>query len=250
MRSPSNSILPSVPSGLLLINKPRGWRSFDVVRYFQQMTSMKKIGHSGTLDEAATGLMILAFGKDTATLNTLLNYPKTYLFRMVLGAVSDTLDAQGSKWSWSWLDLNSISEELVVAYIQERFSGSIDQVPPIYSCLKKDGKRLHEYARKGLEVSIEPRKITIHSLRLISLIKQSYHPQMLFEVTCSSGTYIRSLSRDLGACFGAKAYLADLCRSSIGPFHFSQACPPRAIKTIQDLKKRLISSQVIRQSSL
>jgi tRNA pseudouridine55 synthase len=243
MINPSKLLLPSVPSGLLLINKPRGWRSFDVVRYFQQMTAMKKIGHSGTLDEAATGLMILAFGKDTPYLTTLLNYPKTYLFRMVLGAVSDTLDAEGSKWSWSRVDSESINEEILRTYIKERFSGTIDQVPPIFSCLKKGGKRLHEYARKGQDVSIEPRKITLHSLRLIALVKQSYFPQLIFEVNCSSGTYIRSLSRDLGACFGLKAYLADLCRSTIGPFHFSQAYPPRAIKTIPELKSRLISSQ-------
>jgi len=243
MNPSSKSILPTVPGGLLLINKPRGWRSFDVVRYFQQMTSMKKIGHSGTLDEAATGLMILAFGKDTSALNTLLNYSKSYLFRMTLGASSDTLDAHGSKWSWSKLELNDISEELIQYHIQTKFQGMIDQVPPIYSCLKKEGKRLHEYARKGVEISIEPRKITIHSLSLISLIKQSYQPHMLFEVSCSSGTYIRSLCRDLGACFGVRAYLADLCRTSIGPFHFSQACPPRSVKSLQDLKNRLISAQ-------
>lgn len=245
MTLPSKPVLPTIPSGLLLINKPQGWRSFDIVRYFQHMTSMKKIGHSGTLDEAATGLMILAFGKDTSSLNTLLNYPKTYLFRMVLGAASDTLDSQGSKWTWSKVCLEDITEEHLKHCIKEKFTGTIDQIPPIFSCLKKDGKRLHEYARKGQDIAIEARKITIHSLRLIALIKQSYYPQLVFEVNCSSGTYIRSLARDLGACFGLKAYLADLCRSSIGPFHFSQALPPRAIKSISELKQRLISSQSI-----
>ncbi len=241
MRNQPGETTCAVPGGLLLVNKPKGWRSFDVVRYFQRLTRMKKIGHSGTLDEPATGLMILAFGKDTKALTSLLNYPKKYLFRMVFGAASDTLDRAGLKWSYSGLPWHSITEEAIRSCIKEKFTGEIEQIPPIYSCLKQDGKRLHEYARKGESVTIPSRKIQLYDFRLISYIPQAYYPQAVFSVRCSSGTYIRSLARDLGAGFNTRAHLADLCRVAIGSYHFSQACAPGHIRSLEELKSHLIS---------
>ncbi len=234
-RKESNHLL-TIPHGILLINKPRGWKSFDIVRYFQHLTKMRKIGHSGTLDEQATGLMILAFGRDTPRLTHLLTYPKTYVFRMVFGASSETLDAAGKHWSFSSVSDKLLTEELLQDTIKNHFTGEIDQIPPMYSCLKKEGKRLHEYARKGIELDLEPRKITLYDMQLVALVKNSYYPQAILEVNCSSGTYIRSLVRDLAQKIGHTAYLASLCRTRIGPYHFSRAVPPQAITSIEELK--------------
>ena len=124
-RKSFNATNLTIPHGLLLINKPRGWRSFDIVRYFQRIAQMRKIGHSGTLDEQATGLMILGFGRDTTFLSDLLACKKTYIFRMIFGAISDTLDGAGKQWSFGSSLRDQITAEKIKQCIQKKFRGEV-----------------------------------------------------------------------------------------------------------------------------
>ena len=200
---------------VLLINKPYDWTSFDVVRRIRNLIKVKKIGHAGTLDPLATGLLILCTGKYTKKINEYMAREKEYAGTIVLGATTPTYDLESIPENLK--DCSHITSQQV-AEAATRFTGEIMQVPPIYSAIKKEGKRAYEFARKGHDIQLEPRKISI------SEFSTTYNnPEVKFKIVCSTGTYIRSLANDLGAALGCGGYLSELCRTRIGEFELKDA---------------------------
>lgn len=213
-----NSVLS--PDGFLLINKPAGITSHDVVNIARKKLGIKKIGHAGTLDPMATGLLILGVGKATKKLGTLIGLPKTYEAEITLGATSTTDDKEGEI-----KDLRNKNDNLQIPTDEEimraikKFTGEQEQMPPAFSALKINGKRAYKIARQGGTPELKPRKITVYELKL-----NSYN-YPLISLTCnvSSGTYIRSLARDIGKELGTGGYLSKLCRTSIGKYKIDGA---------------------------
>jgi tRNA pseudouridine55 synthase len=193
---------------VLLIDKPYDWTSFDVVRRIRRLVRIKKIGHAGTLDPLATGLLILCTGKYTKKINEYMAREKEYTGTIVLGARTPTYDLESEPVDFK--EISSISA-VDIQHAAAQLTGEIMQVPPIYSAIKKDGKRAYELARRGREVELQPRKINVYAF------ETSYNPpEVNFRIVCSTGTYIRSLAHDLGGILGCGGYLSSLCRTRIG----------------------------------
>lgn len=201
---------------VLLIDKPLQWTSFDVVRKLRTLIKIKKIGHAGTLDPLATGLLIVCTGKFTKRINEYMAQEKEYTGTITLGATTPTYDLESEPENFKSTD--AIGEAAIKA-ATALFTGTIQQVPPAHSAIKKDGKRVYELARKGIEVKLEPRTITIKEFEITSI----HMPLVAFRVVCSTGTYIRSLANDFGAALGCGAHLSKLCRTRIGNFNVADA---------------------------
>jgi len=207
---------PFAEGQALLIDKPLDWTSFDVVRKLRGMVKTKKVGHAGTLDPLATGLLIVCTGKYTKKINEYMAQEKEYTGSITLGATTPTFDLESEPGNFK--DCSGITLETVQQAIV-RFTGPIEQVPPIHSAIKKDGQRVYELARKGKEVKLDPRPVTIHAFEIAGFNPPVVH----FRVVCSTGTYIRSLANDLGAALGCGGYLSSLRRTRIGSFRVEQA---------------------------
>ncbi len=201
---------------VLLINKPLQWTSFDAVRKIRNLIRIKKVGHAGTLDPLATGLLIICTGRFTKKINEYMAQEKEYTGTFTLGATTPTYDLESAPENFKSTD--HIDEELLKIKT-EQFMGEIMQVPPAHSAIKVDGKRVYELARQGKEVKLEPRKITIKEFEITKVEMPMVH----FKVVCSTGTYIRSLANDFGAALGCGAYLSSLCRTRIGSFLLDDA---------------------------
>lgn len=201
---------------VLLINKPLHWTSFDVVRKIRNRIKIKKVGHAGTLDPLATGLLIVCTGKFTKKINEYMAQEKEYTGTITLGATTPTYDLESEPENFKSMD--DINAEKIHAGTLP-FTGEIQQVPPAHSAIKKGGKPVYLLARKGKEVKLEPRNIYIKEF-LITTIEL---PVVHFKVTCSTGTYIRSLANDFGAALGCGGYLSSLCRTRIGKFTLSES---------------------------
>jgi len=204
---------------VLLIDKPLGWTSFDVVRKLRHLIRIKKIGHAGTLDPLATGLLIVCTGKFTKRINEFMAQEKEYTGTITLGAVTPSYDLETEPTDHQ--DIGAITLSLIQQSVKQ-FTGSILQVPPAHSAIKVKGKRVYELARKGESVVLEPRRITISSFEVLRFEEGLVH----FKVICSTGTYIRSLANDLGVALGCGAYLSALRRTRIGSFLVDQAQTP------------------------
>ena len=207
------------PDGLVVVDKDAGWTSHDVVAKSRGLLGTRKVGHSGTLDPDATGVLLLGVGRVTRLLKYLTALPKTYTCEIVFGVETSTLDASGE------ITANHDMSALTFAQIEAavpQLTGDILQVPPMVSALKVDGKRLHQLAREGIEVEREPRPVTIHRF----VVAPTDDPQVVrAEVECSSGTYVRTLAADLGHALGGGAHLRDLRRTAIGSFTLDEAHP-------------------------
>ena len=211
--------------GFLIINKQPFMTSFDVVRRIRTLSGVKKVGHAGTLDPQATGVLILALGKATKLIGRLEKLDKEYVAQMTLGMRSDTQDSTGTIVSRSpW---EHISEEQVRELLA-RFVGEIVQVPPMVSALKHKGKPLYEYARRGIEIPREGRTVTIHSIGGV----RCELPVVYMTVRCSKGTYIRTLCDDVGERLGCGAVLSGLVRSAVGPFSLAESVKCDEIENI------------------
>ncbi len=180
--------------GIILINKPKEWTSHDIVNKVKKILN-EKVGHTGTLDPMATGVLPLLVGKGTLCSKYLINHNKTYKVKLELGKKTDTADTEGKIVEEKEVT-NKMLEETVIKEVLNKFLGKQEQIPPIYSAIKVNGKKLYEYARKGQTVEIKPRQIEIYSIELLSINKKL--KQIEFEVSCSKGTYIRSLCEDIG----------------------------------------------------
>jgi len=201
---------------VLLINKPLHWTSFDVVRKIRNLVRIKKVGHAGTLDPLASGLLILCTGKFTKRINDYMAREKEYTGTITLGATTPTFDLESKP--ENFIDTQYLTVEKVYKAVN-KFTGPIQQVPPAHSAIKQGGKRVYELARKGQAVKLDPRPVTIHSFAIESI----EWPVISFRVVCSTGTYIRSLANDFGAQLGCGGYLSSLCRTRIGEFTLDKA---------------------------
>lgn len=180
--------------GIILINKPKEWTSHDIVNKVKKILN-EKVGHTGTLDPMATGVLPLLVGKGTLCSKYLINHNKTYKVKLELGKKTDTADTEGKIVEEKEVT-NKMLEKTVIKEVLNKFLGKQEQIPPIYSAIKVNGKKLYEYARKCQTVEIKPRQIEIYSIELLSIDKKL--KQIEFEVSCSKGTYIRSLCEDIG----------------------------------------------------
>jgi tRNA pseudouridine55 synthase len=208
--------------GIIPVDKPLDWTSFDVVakirnRFKKALNKKKiKVGHSGTLDPKATGLLLIAFGKATKQLHHLTDADKCYRGVLQLGAKTETYDTESEV---SEIFPTDHIQQESLDQIKEGFLGTINQLPPIYSAIKKDGVPLYKYARKGKKVEIQARKIEIYQLEL-RLIEDM---KVEFMVACSKGTYVRSLAHDIGIALQSGAYLVSLQRTSINQYQLEEA---------------------------
>ena len=201
---------------VLLVDKPLDWTSFDVVQKIRNLIRIKKVGHAGTLDPLATGLLVLCTGRFTKKINEYMAQEKEYTGDLTLGATTPTYDLESKPENFK--DVSFITSDKIFNAASQ-FVGEIMQVPPAHSAIKIDGKRVYELARQGKEVKIEPRKISIKEFEITKIVKGSPSgemPVVSFRVVCSTGTYIRSLANDFGATLGCGAYLSSLCRTRIG----------------------------------
>ena len=201
---------------IIFIDKPLGWTSFKVVNKIRKTIGIKKVGHSGTLDPMATGLLIICTGKKTKELSNYLGLDKTYTGTITLGKTSPSMDKE-TEITETGIDEN-INEESIKNAAKE-FVGEIEQTPPMYSAIKVKGKRLYKLARNGVEIERPVRKVRINSF----LIKNIKIPDVEFGVNCSKGTYIRVLANDLGKKLGCGGILSELRRTAIGEFRIEKA---------------------------
>ncbi len=213
--SDSNFHFDFISGEVLLFDKPLDWTSFDLVNKVRNMLCRKlgvkklKVGHAGTLDPKATGLVIICTGKKTKIIDEIQAESKEYIATLKLGATTPSYDLESEEGEFF------PTEHITKALIEEKigcFIGEIDQVPPIFSAIKVNGKRAFDYARKGKEVELNSRKINIYAIT----IEQFDLPQLTLRIHCGKGTYIRSLARDLGEALGSGAYLIGLVRTKIG----------------------------------
>lgn len=207
------------PDGLVVVDKPAGWTSHDVVAKSRGLLGTRKVGHAGTLDPDATGVLILGVGKATKLLRFLSPLGKAYVGEVALGTETSTLDAAGEV--TATYDMGDVTLDDVRA-AAAAFVGDIEQIPPMVSAVKIDGRRLHELARQGIEVDRPPRPVTIGSLEVLP--GPDDEPGVFtLAVSCSSGTYIRTLAADIGTALGGGAHLRRLRRTSVGPFTLDEA---------------------------
>lgn len=205
--------------GIIIVNKPKACTSHDIVYKIKKMTG-EKVGHAGTLDPLATGVLPILVGKGTLCSKYLMNHDKSYIVTLQLGKKTDTGDAEGNiiqeeKVDISWKDKQALEK------IFESFVGKQEQVPPIYSAIKVNGKKLYEYARKGEQVKVPVRQIEIYQIKILQI--EELKKQIVFQVSCSKGTYIRSLCEEIAKKLGTVGYMQELQRIQVGDFRIEQA---------------------------
>lgn len=198
-------------NGIIIIDKPAGWTSMDVCAKLRGMFREKRIGHAGTLDPMATGILPVFVGRATRAVEFTEDYDKEYVAGIRLGVVTNTQDTTGEVLEQRPVEVSRQDVEQVL----ERFRGPIDQIPPMYSAIKIGGKKLYELARKGKEVERKPRRITIQELELLEQVSEN---EYILRVSCSKGTYVRTLCHDIGQCLGCGAAMSSLRRTRVGPF--------------------------------
>jgi tRNA pseudouridine55 synthase len=213
--------------GFLLIDKPYGWTSFDVVKKLRNISRIKKIGHAGTLDPLATGLLIVCYGKYTKKIEQLQAQEKEYLGTFEFGATTESFDLEKEV-------IGGYPTEHITAQLVEEtlvnFRGDIEQTPPQHSAVKINGKRAYEHARAGEEVVLKIRQAHIAQFDADA----SELPTLAFKIRCSKGTYIRSIARDLGKALGTEAYMSKLVRTAIGNYPLTQAIAMESIQSTED----------------
>ncbi len=230
------------PDGLAVVDKAAGWTSHDVVAKSRGLLGTRKVGHAGTLDPDATGVLLLGVGRATRLLRYLAPLGKSYVGDVMLGVETSTLDAAGDVTARH--DMAGITLAEVQQMAAERFTGPIMQVPPMVSALKVGGQRLHKLARSGITVDREARPVTISALSVEAVAGAAGVFRM--SVDCSSGTYVRSLAADLGTALGGGAHLRNLRRTAVGPFTIDEAVPldalgPEAVRPMTDAVRHLTS---------
>lgn len=201
--------------GVLNINKPLGITSFDVVRQVKRLAMEKKVGHGGTLDPEAAGVLPVCIGRATKAIDFIMDNHKEYIAELKLGVITDTYDREGKILKEMSV---TCSEEQVINAVK-KFTGTIDQIPPMYSALKVNGKKLYELARQGIEVERQSRPVTIDNIEVLSMEL----PIVKIKVNCSKGTYIRSLCYDIGNELGCGAMMWSLTRTATGPFDINNS---------------------------
>lgn len=214
---------------VFLVDKPLEWTSFDVVKKIRNALRIKKVGHAGTLDPLATGLLIVCAGKQTKQIDSYMGQEKEYTGTFVIGATTESFDLE--KPVIPVADPSGITLEHVIAAAAQ-LTGDILQIPPMHSAIKIDGKRVYESARQGIEVKMEARPVQVREFEITGFENKVVQ----FRISCSKGTYIRSLARDLGEILGVGAYMSSLCRTRIGNFKLSEA--KELLSLVEEIKAR------------
>jgi tRNA pseudouridine55 synthase len=220
--------------GLLVVDKPAGMTSHDVVARVRRLLGVRRVGHTGTLDPAATGVLVCAVGRATRLVQFLQGGPKTYAATMVLGRETDSQDADGEVVATA--DASALTEDQVCGALK-RFVGDIQQIPPMVSAVKVDGERLHAKARRGEVVDREPRHVTIHDLVLDEFVPGE-QASLSFLVSCSAGTYVRTLAHDLGRDLGVGGSLTALRRLATGGYGLEDAVTLEELEALPDTQQR------------
>lgn len=217
-------------SGILVIDKPQGVTSHDMVGLCRKLYGTRKVGHAGTLDPMATGVLVMLIGRAAKASDFLLEKVKTYQTTLRFGYATDTQDVTGE--TIASTDRRPTREEL--EKVLPDFSGEIMQIPPMYSALKRDGQKLYDLARRGIEIEREARPVTIHELELTNFRESAPHVEADLTVTCSKGTYIRTLCHDIGEATGALGTMAALRRTRAGMFTLDHAITPDRLKEMDE----------------
>ena len=220
--------------GIIIINKTKGCTSHDIVYKIKKMLN-EKVGHTGTLDPMAEGVLPILIGKGTLLSKYLINHDKKYIVELQLGIKTDTADSEGKVIEEQPVDKERLTTESITN-ILHKFIGKQEQVPPIYSAIKVNGKKLYEYARKGQQVELKPRQIEIYNIDLIDYLPEE--KQIKFEVFCGKGTYIRSLCEDIATKFGTVGYMKSLKRIQVGDFKIEDSI------TIDELQKIVENTEI------
>lgn len=213
-------------NGIIIINKPLGKTSHDMVSFMRRVTGIKKIGHTGTLDPMAEGVLPICIGKATKAADMLTADDKGYRAQLVLGMTTDTLDSEGD--ILSECEVKCTREE--IENVIKSFRGEVEQIPPMFSAIKQNGKKLYELARKGIEVERKPRKITINRIDILEI--DTENNTVTIDVDCSKGTYIRTLCEDIGTKLGVGAYMNTLVRTKSGIFNIKDAMSTKEIESL------------------
>ncbi len=212
---------------MLLVRKPIEWTSFDVVNKLRFLLKTKKIGHAGTLDPLATGLLIVCAGKMTKRIDEFQGQEKEYTGKLIIGQTTPSCDLETEP--TPPLDIAHITSNQILTAARS-FTGKIQQVPPAHSSIKVNGTRAYHFARKGLDIELKPREVEIKEFEVTGISL----PEISFRIVCSKGTYIRSIARDMGIALGVGAYLSALCRTRIGPYRLDQA------ETLEEIRIRFL----------
>lgn len=229
-------------NGILIINKNKNCTSHDIVYKVKKMVN-QKVGHTGTLDPIATGVLPLLIGKGTLCSKYLINHDKIYKATLKLGVETDTLDSEGKVINEQEVSEDILDEEKIKEVLKS-FLGEQEQIPPMYSAIKVNGKKLYEYARKGETVELEPRKIQIYDIKLIHINKEQ--KEISFEVSCSKGTYIRTLCVDIAKKLGTVGHMSGLDRIQVGEFNISNSITLEQIENNpKEIEKHLITIEEI-----
>ena len=221
--------------GIIVINKPKGCTSHDIVYKVKKITG-EKVGHTGTLDPNATGVLPLLIGKGTLLSKYLIDHDKTYQVTLKLGEKTDTADSDGKVIEKQEVD-KLLVERNNIENLLNSFVGYQEQIPPMYSAIKVNGKKLYEYARKGETVAVQPRKIVIYSIKLLNINTENL--EIYFEVSCSKGTYIRSLCEDIANKLNTVGYMKDLKRTQVGMFYIESTI------TVEELEQNINNKEFI-----
>ncbi len=213
----------SAMAGILVVDKPLGWSSMDVVRHVRKAAGFVKTGHAGTLDPLATGVVVACIGHATKQVEKIMGMPKVYDSTIDLSAFTNTDDREGER---EEVAVDTPPDEARVRAVLGDFVGDIQQVPPQYSAVHVDGKRAYKLARKGQEVKIEPRTVHVDSIEVI----EYEWPLLRVIITCGRGTYVRSMARDIGVALGTGGHLAGLRRTAVGPYTIDKAVDAPRLK--------------------
>lgn len=227
--------------GVIIINKPKGYTSHDVVNIVRKQLNMKKVGHTGTLDPNATGVLPILVGQATKISKYLIEHKKTYIATIELGEKRDTGDSEGNI-----IESDSNIKEFDISIIKQvlqSFLGKQKQIPPMYSAIKVNGKKLYEYARSGQEVKVEPREIEIYRIELIEYINN----RIEFEVECSKGTYIRTLCENIAEKLGTIGYMKELQRTSVDKFKIKESINLEELSEDEAQKKILTIENIFKE---
>ena len=217
--------------GIIIINKEKDWTSNDIVQKLKGIFK-KKVGHTGTLDPQATGVLPILVGKGTSLSKYLINHDKEYIATIKLGKKTSTGDGEGEVIEEKPINEKYLEEDYIKK-ILEKFKGKQSQIPPMYSAIKVNGKKLYEYARKGKQIELKPREIEIYNIELIEISKDT--KEIVYKVWCSKGTYIRSLCEDISKKLETVGFMKELNRTRVGEFEINQAIKISDVENVKDL---------------
>jgi len=221
--------------GVLLLDKPEGLSSNHALQRAKRTLDAQKAGHTGTLDPFATGLLVCCMGRATKICGAMLDADKAYRATLAFGEETDSGDLTGNIVQQAGAGFDGV-DEAALRDVLSRFTGTIQQVPPMYSALKRDGRPLYEYARAGIELEREPRTVTIHAMELAGFDGRS----AVLDVSCSKGTYVRTLAQDIGRALGCGAHLSALSRTRVGPFSLADAVTLDSLQAMDDPVRALL----------